>query len=583
MFILPSIALGVAIALAVGGKPSRLLELRFRAPWFVLGALALQVVLFSRPGEAIPDAATQALHVVSYGLLLAFGALNRRVRALWVLLAGLLLNAVAIGANEGEMPLSAGAAAAAGVEPGANVAVEADRLRMLGDVFAMPAELPLANAFSVGDILIGVGMVLLIVHGSVRSPFLPLLRFGRLRGPLAVSDFRSLTLGRFVSTCGDWLTTAALVGWVFTSSGSTLWVALVLLARIAPPILGGGAAAAAADRIPKRTLLVGVEIARGIVLLGALGAVLADSRLAVLACMAVSGGLAAVTASVVPAFVPALVPDHKLEPANALLGVIENVGMAAGALCGGLALSHFGAPTALALDVVTFAVAALIYARVRTRIAPEEDDGGEPSQGSLRYVVTHRRLAAAIGCFGVAIVATGLANVTLPTLLRDDLGASEGAYGFGLAAIGLGLAAGNLAFGSVQVGTEGMRWLATGLALMAGMFAVLALVDHAPTAFLLLAAIGFVDGTTDGVFDTVVQREADASRHGGIFGVASTVFSSAMLVSVAGAPVLNGIAPAGVVIAVSALALVAAAAVAFAGVRAPAVARPQPRPAPRAA
>src|SRR5215207_979622 len=146
MFVLPSIAAGLLVAIAIGGRPSRLLELRFRGSALVLGSLALQLVLFSRLGHGIPQPVADVLHLGSYALLVLFGALNVRVRALWVLLAGLLLNAAAILANGGVMPLSGDAAAAAGIGGGANVDAHARRLAALGDVFAIPNELPFANA-----------------------------------------------------------------------------------------------------------------------------------------------------------------------------------------------------------------------------------------------------------------------------------------------------------------------------------------------------------------------------------------------------------------------------------------------------
>src|SRR3972149_1460241 len=42
-------------------------------------------------------------------------------------------------------------------------------LRFLGDVFALPPQLPLANAFSVGDVLIGLGMAAFIVTVSLEG------------------------------------------------------------------------------------------------------------------------------------------------------------------------------------------------------------------------------------------------------------------------------------------------------------------------------------------------------------------------------------------------------------------------------
>jgi uncharacterized BrkB/YihY/UPF0761 family membrane protein len=116
------------------------------------------------------------------------------------------------------------------------------------------------------------------------------------------------------------------------------------------------------------------------------------------------------------------------------------------------------------------------------------------------------------------------------------------------------------------------------LLLMAGLFALLASGDHAATALLVLAAIGVVDGTTDVVFDTVVQQEAEPSRYGSVFGFASAAYLTTMMAAVAFAPALNSVFPASGVVLVGCLSLVVAGAISLVG-----LAGPPPRPAPRPA
>jgi hypothetical protein len=69
---------------------------------------------------------------------------------------------VTIAVNGGTLPASADAVRRAGIPPGAeflNSAVLSHPvLPWLGDVFAWPQPLPLANVFSVGDVLIGIGV-----------------------------------------------------------------------------------------------------------------------------------------------------------------------------------------------------------------------------------------------------------------------------------------------------------------------------------------------------------------------------------------------------------------------------------------
>jgi hypothetical protein len=69
---------------------------------------------------------------------------------------------------------------------------------------------------------------------------------------------------------------------------------------------------------------------------------------------------------------------------------------------------------------------------------------------------------------------------------------------------------------------------------------LLALGRDAPTVFLVLAGLGLVDGTTDIVFETVLQREAEPHVLGSLFGLAGAFVRTTMIFSFALAPVLNG-------------------------------------------
>jgi hypothetical protein len=181
MFLLPSLVVGLLIAKLLGGRPSRILEQPLRLGGLVFGSLAVQVVLFSRLGDQIPAGLVKGLHLASYALLLAFALVNVRRLPLAPTWAGLLLNATAIFANGGRMPASADASAAAGVSPAANgnVSLSAPHLRFLGDVFALPSQLPFANAFSVGDVLIGLGVFAFVMTAAIRQPQLVLPRAAR--------------------------------------------------------------------------------------------------------------------------------------------------------------------------------------------------------------------------------------------------------------------------------------------------------------------------------------------------------------------------------------------------------------------
>ena len=158
------VAVVVLSALAVplsGGRLGALAELRLRHVWAVYVALGLGVLAIELPG--LPDGLRSLLLVAAYPVGAVFLAANRRVPGMALTALGAALNLLAITANGGVMPASPAARAAAGLpvdEPGfqSSAAVDDPRLAFLGDVFAIPASWPLSNVFSVGDVLIGVGL-----------------------------------------------------------------------------------------------------------------------------------------------------------------------------------------------------------------------------------------------------------------------------------------------------------------------------------------------------------------------------------------------------------------------------------------
>ena len=159
------VVLGLLIVLSVpacGGRLQSLARIRPRRSWIVLTALGLQILAISVV-PTWPRPILVAAHLLSYVLAGWFVWENRRVAGLPAVAVGGALNAVTIALNGGTLPASPSALARAGITPTGsdfnNSAVIAHpHLAWLGDVFAIPAGWPLANVFSIGDVLILLGL-----------------------------------------------------------------------------------------------------------------------------------------------------------------------------------------------------------------------------------------------------------------------------------------------------------------------------------------------------------------------------------------------------------------------------------------
>lgn len=172
MFILYAVPVGIVAGYLLGGRMDRLAAVRFRwAPLALLG-LAVQVALFSDPlAEAVSEAGPP-IYVASTALVLVAVLRNLGIPGVAIVALGAASNLVAILANGGYMPADAGALAAiGGIEPGySNSSTLANpALAPLTDIFAIPTWVPFANVFSVGDLLIGIGVAATIAIGMRRN------------------------------------------------------------------------------------------------------------------------------------------------------------------------------------------------------------------------------------------------------------------------------------------------------------------------------------------------------------------------------------------------------------------------------
>jgi hypothetical protein len=163
--------LALAHALLPGSDLRRLGQIRLRHTWLVWLALADQIVVIS----VLPDlgVVSQGAHFASYGLAALFALLNNRSAGTWIIGLGGLCNLLAITANGGTMPATSGALKASGWRPtpghfANSAALPNPRLAPLGDVFSTPSWFPVHSVFSIGDVVIVLG-VALFLHSTCRS------------------------------------------------------------------------------------------------------------------------------------------------------------------------------------------------------------------------------------------------------------------------------------------------------------------------------------------------------------------------------------------------------------------------------
>ena len=169
-----TVVLGLAVGYALGGRIGNLSQMHLRHTWLVLASIVPQLVIFTPLGASIDDSVSVAVHLVTYVLLVVFVLFNRRDPGITFAGVGVVANALVIFANGGYMPASPRALQYAGflaqyeTHYNSAVADQGVRLLVLGDVMATPDWMPfVGNVFSVGDVLIAIGVAIVIARGMM--------------------------------------------------------------------------------------------------------------------------------------------------------------------------------------------------------------------------------------------------------------------------------------------------------------------------------------------------------------------------------------------------------------------------------
>jgi MFS family permease len=335
-----------------------------------------------------------------------------------------------------------------------------------------------------------------------------------------------------------WFFAAHLQGGLGTAAG---YVALMLLAYERIGSAWAATAVMLADLIPSmllgpllgglvdRTSRLGCAIASDVIRAGAFaGLMFTDGITFMIALAFCSGAGNALFRPATSALLPSLVAGSRLSAANALYGMVRDVGQLVGPACAaGLLL--LGSPElVIGLNAVTFAISAGLLLRLRGHIrppAPAEEGEPEPSStlAGIGAVVRDPLVRTLMASSGSVVLAAGTINVGELVLAQQDLGAGQAGFALLVSAYGLGLIGGSL-LGARDDGEAGLRrrYLG-GMALMVAGLAGSALAPAVGFAMFSFALTGAGDGLFIVSDRVLLQRMVPERLHGRAFGVLDSV------------------------------------------------------------
>ena len=262
------------------------------------------------------------------------------------------------------------------------------------------------------------------------------------------ADMRRVFMAQVISYLGDWFSFVAIIGLVDDLTGSKFLVSLVVVAFSLPSFLASPIAGSMADRFDRRRILVFVSVIQVVAAFGLLFVGKDTVWLAFLAQSTISA-LAAVISPATEASIPNIARDNdELAAANSLLGSTWGVMLAVGAAIGGVFASAFGRDAAFIANGVSFALAAILFSRIKTPMQKDRDVETQRQRirpiADMREAINHSRkdpvLMALI--FSKTTFAIGAVVVSqLAVLASDVFNGGDAARGLliGVRGVGTGL------------------------------------------------------------------------------------------------------------------------------------------------
>jgi MFS family permease len=222
-------------------------------------------------------------------------------------------------------------------------------------------------------------------------------------------DFLLLWLSQSASVLGDGLVVVAIGLFVTRLTGDPSDVGVVLAAYATPLVLFVLVGGVFADRLPRQAVMVAADAVR-FVLHAALAVLIATGTVRIWHMVLIGLLYGTAQAFFQPAYtglVPQTVPEGDIQAAQALGGVSREVAaLASPALATALVLTVGGA-AAFGLDAATFAVSAVMLARVRARDRGTAASGGSVLADLLQGWTAVRQRTwvwATIAAFSVSIL-----------------------------------------------------------------------------------------------------------------------------------------------------------------------------------
>ena len=349
-----------------------------------------------------------------------------------------------------------------------------------------------------------------------------------------------LVTATLASGVGTWLAFVALTVDVWDRTHSSLWVSALLAADFLPLVAVGLLLGPLVDRLSRKRVMVVADLVRfGVFVL----LPFAPGPGAIVVLAAISGFASGFFRPALYAGVPNLVEDDDLPQANSILQAVENLTWMLTPPLAGILVGVWGPEPAYWINAVSFAVSALLLARISGRLLQAAKAVSEGHVRDLlagiRLVLHTRALLTVFVAWNVFFVAFAGVNVAEISLAKDALDAGDFGFGLLIGASGLGLVLGSYLAGSLVDKHPVASVYGASIGLLAVATAGAAVSPMIWIAAAFMVAVGLGNGVAVVCNALFVQRGAPDQLRGRVFTIIMSSNYAVLGVAMAAAGLLT--------------------------------------------
>ncbi|MBS0170049.1 MAG: MFS transporter [Nitrospira sp.] len=348
---------------------------------------------------------------------------------------------------------------------------------------------------------------------------------------LLTRDFRFIWWSQVLSQIAEGVSKLALLWFVYAVTGSPIKTTVIGLLLTVPPILFGPFIGVVVDRCSKKVILIGSDVARGI-LIGVIPCLVSVEHFTVESLYLLTFLYGVATALFVPTLssvIPFMVGRPQFTAANALLQSTTSIGIILGPAASGLGIAFSGSQDVLCVNAATYFASAACLLPIRLRDAERKPAMGE-GRGSffghaldgLRWAfLSHHTVLVLIVLASIYTFASGAFTTLFPVFGRHLLGLGPVEIGYLWSWLGAGFLLAS--FGLVRMSAWSLSRRLS-VILLSCALAGLALIgltwtQHVRIASVLVVCVGIGFGTWTPIAWGIIQEVSPPGMVGRVMAV----------------------------------------------------------------